>query len=472
MQNSKLIALLNSLSKIEMNQLNDFIRSPFHNKNELVIQLFHSLFRAYPKFKDHSIKKEVLFHATFGNVPFKEQKLRYLMSDLTKLVESFLILKVLETKPVLQNHFLLTALQKKHLSTLSPVVLEQSRKNQNKYPFLDQLFYYNQFMIESDHYEYIATKRNLAVKENLTDILENLDHYFLINKLKFSAELINHSNVYAGEINPLLLDEILLYIAQNTDKQVIGVQVYYTIIRTLLDPDNVAHYYKLKELLENNIESFPIHELNDMFIFARNYCAKQINSGKSEFLNEIFDLYETLIHNKIIYINGYLSQWDYKNIVAVGLRLNELDWVKSFIKEYKTHVDPEHSTNAYNYNLAMYHFYSGDFGKSLELIRDVEFTDVYYHLDCKSLLMKTYIELKEYEALHSLTEAFYVYLRRNKLISDYQRTSYSNFLRLTKKMIRIKYGEIDKANDLQSEIEQTTPMPNKLWLLKKVGELK
>jgi hypothetical protein len=471
MQNSKLTALLKSLSKIEMNQLNDFINSPFHNKNKQVNQLFQLLFKAYPGFKDKDIDKRNLIGSIFNNPDIKEQKLRYLMSDLTKLVESFLVVKVLETKPVLQNHFLLTALQAKHLSILSPAVLDQSRRNQEKYPFLDQLFYYNQFMIESDHYEYIATKRNLAVKENLTNILENLDHYFLINKLKFSAELINHSNVYAGEINPLLLDEILNYIAQNTENQVIGVQIYFTIIQTLNDPDNSAQYYKLKELLENNIESFPIHELNDMFIFARNYCAKQINSGKSEFLNEIFDLYKTLIHNKIIYINGYLSQWDYKNIVAVGLRLNELTWVKSFIKDYKSHVDPEHSINAYNYNLAMYHFYSGDFDKTLELIRDVEFTDVYYHLDCKSLLMKTYIELKEYEALHSLMEAFYVYLRRNKMISEYQRTSYSNFLRLTKKIIRIKYGEINKVIELQTEIEQTTPMPNKLWLLKKIGEL-
>ena len=52
------------------------------------------------------------------------------------------------------------------------------------------------------------------------------------------------------------------------------------------------------------------------------------------------------------------------------------------------------------------------------MLLKVEFNDVYYHLDSKSLLMKVYFELDEYDAFSSLVDAFKIYLRRNQTISE------------------------------------------------------
>lgn len=472
MHNSKLVHIIRTLNKPELNQLGDMILSPFFNKNESVSKLFSAIYKTYPKFKPELLDRQVLYSNVFGQKKFSEQKLRYMMSDLTKIAEKYLIYKELETKPILENHFLLTAFKSRNITRHSPSVLDQSNKLMKKYPFKDQLYYYEQYMIESDHYEYIASKRNVAVKENLNNIILSLDYYYVINKLKFSSELINHTNVYAGGYEHLLLDEILNYLKKNEPEDVPAIAIYHCILLTLTDTENEQHYFNLKSLLFENIKNFPLEELNDMFIFARNYCAKKINSGETQFLSEIFDLYKTLISNKIIFINNYLSQWDYKNIVSVGLRLGKFEWIHEFIYNYKLSILPDDRENSFTYNLAMYHYYLNEYERTLELLRDVEFTDVYYHLDCKSLLMKTYYELEEFDALHSLMDAFYVYLRRNKLISEYQRTSYSNLLKVVKKLIRIRYRDYKKVEDLENSLEGLSPIANMSWVKAKIKSLK
>lgn len=92
-----------------------------------------------------------------------------------------------------------------------------------------------------------------------------------------------------------------------------------------------------------------------------------------------------------------MSQWDYKNIVYLGLRLEEYSWVKNFIIKYNEELDPKTRKNAMSYNMAYYHFFLNNYDETLTLLRSVEFSDVYYHLDSKSLLMKTYYELEETE---------------------------------------------------------------------------
>jgi len=221
-------------------------------------------------------------------------------------------------------------------------------------------------------------------------------------------------------------------------------------------------------LLAEHGKLFPREELNDMYIFARNYCAQKINNGESNYLYEVFDLYRMLLNDQVLLVNGHLSQWDYKNIVAVALRLGKYDWARQFIRDFKDKLRPEERQNAYSYNLANYHYYRKEFEETMLLIRDVEFTDTYYHLDCKVLLLKSYYELGEIQALLSLIDSFYMYLKRNKAISEFQRSSYLNFLRIVRKLLRLKPGDGQKQAALKLELDRSHPIANVSWLKEKL----
>ena len=78
-----------------------------------------------------------------------------------------------------------------------------------------------------------------------------------------------------------------------------------------------------------------------------------------------------------------------------------------------------------------------------------------------------YFDLEETEAFYSLVEAFRTYLRRNKLISDVQRTSYINFIRYAKKLFGIRSAGKKIPLVLKKQMEATKQLGERSWLLKK-----
>jgi hypothetical protein len=91
-------------------------------------------------------------------------------------------------------------------------------------------------------------------------------------------------------------------------------------------------------------------------------------------------------------------------------------------------------------------------------------------LDSKILLLKTYYELEEVDAFFSLIDSFYVYLRRNDLISNYQKTICLNFVKFVKKLMRIKLGDKKAAEKLLEEIQETKHVASISWLIKKTSD--
>jgi len=116
-------------------------------------------------------------------------------------------------------------------------------------------------------------------------------------------------------------------------------------------------------------------------------------------------------------------------------------------------------------------FAKNDFKKALRLLTTIEFTDVYYHLDSKSLLLKIYYETEDYEPLFSLISTFAVYLRRSKIISEYQRSIYANQVKHVKRLAKIKSGNNYSLTKIKQAIEQYPQVADIGWLKVKIAEL-
>ena len=96
------------------------------------------------------------------------------------------------------------------------------------------------------------------------------------------------------------------------------------------------------------------------------------------------------------------------------------------------------------------------------------------------MLLRTYYDLDENEALLSLTRSFKQYLSRNKLIPEPRIQGMSNLIRFTNRASTIKsnIGFDSKAKSqkelkkLIEELEAARPIINKGWLESKIEELK
>jgi hypothetical protein len=219
--------------------------------------------------------------------------------------------------------------------------------------------------------------------------------------------------------------------------------------------------------LKDKTHFFSSGEVFDMFQYLMNYCIRKINLGNTGYVNTLFEIYQLVLERKIIYKDRYLSQWDFKNIVVIGLRAAKNEWVMNFIEKYKNDLPENEKENAYTYNLAYYHFGSGNYREAISMLQKVAFTDLYYQLDTRAILLKCYYELDDEEALLYHLAAFRIFLSRNKLVSDYQRTLYRNLIRYTTKLTRFINNKKQLKN-LLKDIEQEKQVADIGWLKAKV----
>jgi hypothetical protein len=184
----------------------------------------------------------------------------------------------------------------------------------------------------------------------------------------------------------------------------------------------------------------------------------------------LFDIYKEILSNKKLLRHDYLSQWEFKNITTLGLRLGHSKWVEGFIRKYNYFLRPSERRNAVIYNTANWHFHNRDFSTTLRLFQKVEFTDVYYQLDTRSIQLKTYYELGEEEMIYSHAAAFKVFLTRNKLIAPFQRTNYINLVNMVLRLIRAGTDR-SKLRKLDAMLAVTPQVADASWVRSKVEEL-
>ena len=192
----------------------------------------------------------------------------------------------------------------------------------------------------------------------------------------------------------------------------------------------------------------------------------------------MFELTRVQLEKGLLFEQNYLSEWQYKNIVTLGLRVGEQDWIKQFIEDYKAHLHPEKREHAYNFNLASLYYYNKQYDQALKLLLYLDLSDVRYAITAKSMLLYTYYELEETEALLGLSDTFRQYLKRQKNVSKDYRSGVDSLVRYTKKLALLKskraYESTDKwqasFDKLKQAILGDTSIVNKKWLVEKLEE--
>jgi hypothetical protein len=471
MHKSKTIILLKQFGSWELKELEKFIQSKYFNTSDLVTKTFNILKKDYPNFESSWLQKEKLFKKIFDNVAYDESKLRYVFSDLSKVIEEFIIHKELEKDTQQKRLLLLNFYMNKDLEKYFQQTFEEADKFHQKQHIKDEDYYFYKYLLEEKSYIYSQKQKSRSIDANLQIMVDNLDLFYLSAKLKHIGEMLTREMLLKVTYEKNLISEITQHIENKDYSANSAVNIYYQVVMMHLQPDNEAYYRHLIHLLDIHKNDFNQNELVDMYVFAQNYCTNKINSGHSQYLSEIFLLYKKMIDLNAIYENGYVRPNVFKNIITVGLRLEEYEWTEKFINEYKDKLEPSHIESATNYNLAWLYFAKKDYKKALKQLNSVEFIDIFYILGAKCLLLKIFYELNDYDAFYSLTESFYVYLKRNMLISEYQKSTHINFIKHIKQLMKVRIDREKSSIEKCREQILESKVLDMNWFLKKIDEL-
>ncbi|MEZ4773974.1 MAG: hypothetical protein R3D00_12385 [Bacteroidia bacterium] len=471
MHQTKLIRLLKTFSAWEIRAFDDFVRSPFFNKNPSVTRLWQLTKEFAPAFDQPELERKLVFTVIFPKEAFDEQKLRYLMTDLTRLIENFWVYKYRENHSVRFQQDITEVFQERNLTKDREESAAKLGKMLNKLPVRKTSDLLQKFLFEENEYLQQAHSRDRHHSSSVSQVMDSLDHLYLAKKLRYSCEVVNRANILQQEARLFLTTEILQQIDSFSAKDSPLIHLYHTTLLTLTDGANENHYFTLRQQLENSLQTLDKEELNHLYAFALNYAIKQFNTGRSEYGKEIFDLYKTLIENRIIFEGEQLPVPHFKNMVAIGTRLREFVWVESFIENYEKHLPESDRFNAYTYNLAYLLFEKKEFSRVLRMLSSVEFSDVFYQTDAKTVLLRTYYEIEDFDGLTYLMGSFRMFLRRNKQLSDYQRKLYLNLIKVTQLLMRYRLGEKVTIYQINQQIEKTPDIAGLNWVKAKIGEL-
>lgn len=471
MHNSKILRILRTFSAWDIYHLNDFVDSPFYNKNDQAIALWEYVKTYAPDFDHSDLERLNVYGQIFPGETFNHGKFRHLQTDLTRLMEKFLVVKYRENHPQEVMHDLARAyaergLEKDYEETCRKYLKKAEARTQS-----ETADFLREFEFEESRYLHGIQSRARNQTSTVSEVMQALDRMYLAKKLRYSCEVINRANILQEDYRLFLTDEITARLADFPHLHHPLIDLYRQTLMTLTQGEEESHYYSLRNALEESFDQIEPSELNHLYAFALNYAIRQFNSGKQEYGRQIFDLYKVLIEQHLIFEQEILPVPHYKNMVAIGTRMKEFDWVEEFIKEYQKYLPEEDAHNACTYNLAYLLFAKGEYRKVLKLLSSVEFTDIFYLTDARATLLRTYYELDDFDGLAYLQGSFRMLLRRDKQLSDYQRKLYLNLIKITQLLMKYQLGEKITLEQIQAHIDKSPNIAAKGWVLEKLKEL-
>ncbi len=477
MKDRKISIALSSLSIYELNSFLKFVQSPYFNVNQYIAHFASIIIEAIKGNNLVEIAAQDIWKKVYKSEPYNNQKFLKLNSDLTKLLEIYLAQKEMESSESLMTNLKLEGAKKRNLENLySGIISEAERLNKSEYNQSAE-YYLTKYQIEKNLFslktenEKKNEKFEITSALNIKAITDNLDNFYIADKLRQYCTLLSWKKMYKIEIELDNMDYIIQMANQPPFNTVPPISIYYKMLLTYQDERNLANYHELRQLTKTFIHIFPIEEQREIYSTILGYCINKINKNQSEFFRETFEVYKDGITENILLVDQSISVTTFRNIAIAALRVEEFSWTENFIHEYSKFVDEKYRDNAVQFSLARLEFYRKNYHKVLTHLNSVNYEDIWYNLNAKTIYLHSYYELDEFDALESLLQSFKMYIRREKSLSTDRKTHYLHLIKFTSALMKINHRDQPKLMKLKSEIETTQGVVSKPWLIEKVDQL-
>lgn len=468
---NKIYTILHQFSKVEINRLEKYVQSPYFNRSETLVTLLGVYIKNIESRKPKTYTKEALWEILHPKDKYDDARLRKYNSDLLGLVEGYMAQQLYDENPLHQAIYLMDAVARKKMDKLHNSTVRSTRLLSDKQQYRPASYYYYQYQIERNYYKLTDYESKRDDKSNIEEIINNLDRFYLAEKLKYYLEILTRQRVISHAYDVLFIEEILQHLEKQQYLEFPPIAIYYQVYLTHRDPDNEVHYYRLKELINTHIDTFPPEEAYSIYRIALNYCIGKWNKGSIPFQEEYLHIYEELLDKREILEKVEFTSSSFRNTVVAACRLKKYNWAEKFIQNFQDKLPKEERDNTVSTNLAIVYFYQKKYDKVIDLLKGVEYIDILANLSAKSMLLMTYYEMDEANLLFSFMESFKVFLSRHKSITAERKKAYLDLIKFVKKLTEIIPRDKKAIAKLKAELEETKNVASRNWLLEKVEEM-
>jgi tetratricopeptide (TPR) repeat protein len=314
-----------------------------------------------------------------------------------------------------------------------------------------------------EEYE-LLTVQNPTDSASFQEMVQHADASYLSNRLRLICMAYAQRQVYKTSLDALDLPEIVALAERPEWEGTPAVSLYLACYRMLRQPDQVAWFHTFTRMLKDVQPVFEDNEMRGLYLQAINYCIRRLNNGEDHFFQEVLLLYQSALTNGYLLEQGILSRFAYHNIVAAGLHVGELEWVNSFIHTYKGQLERKYRESSFSFNLARLEYQRKRYDAVLELLQKANYRDPLLNLAARTLLLKTWYELGEFELLQSHLDAMRSYVQRKQVIG-YHKANYLNIIRYADRIMKVNMNDEKAVAALRKAITNEEVLTEKDWLL-------
>lgn len=469
MKQPKLYLHLQTLNKKALKRFSDFVASPYFSRHEETKTFFASLVRFHP---DYEMTDEKVFSKAFPGRPYDNARLRVLRTYLLDMLHRFWTLEEMEKDEEQKIRLKIRALGHQGLGLDQRKEIEKSKEPLEASPLSSLSTAYHAYSLAESWVD-SNFKMNTRTGENDIHVaLRRLDEYAISNRLKILCAIWNNRANITQEEHDFGIRETLDLTERLQLHQQPLLGLYYHLLHLLTEADHEVHFPIMRDLLRENQAHIDSSELVNIFGFLINYCLYAYNRGRPEFLRIAFEVYQEMIALNLLFGQGGFSAHNYKNILALGARLKEFGWTRTFLEETYLKLPERWRDGVFHYGHAYLDFAEGSYKEAKQHLLQVEFYDQLYRSSHQVLLLRIYYETTEVEPFFALIETFRRYLNRNNDLSEGMIAALQNQISLTKKTFELKLGEQKQTvQELRDEVLSIQPMVDRSWILEKLDEM-
>jgi flagellar biosynthesis regulator FlbT len=474
MHNSKIIAILKTLTPKEFRDFGRFVHSPFFNRLRNVVKLYEVLKKYYPEFSNRNLSEGSIYMKIFPSEKFDYWKMKNLISDLMALAEEYLAYTKYRTDNFNRTKYFLESLHTRHLDKMFENKFNEAGKIIKTDYIEGENDYFRKYQLELLAGNHEFDKRDFSSENRLQIITDNFIKFSLLRILKMYIYMINENVVYRVENKELvLINEIINHIKEFKYHDTPAIRIYFLILMIIMDDEEAEKYYfELKDIkikYKNNLETDELYNIN---ICIANFCTKKVLLGAKRFLSEYFEAIKDSIFHDPWGNPDIITHFRFMNAVITGIKLGEIKWVESFIRDFQNKLQPEYRDETVGLTTAMLLFANNNYEKALAELTKINFDDCHHKMHLRNLTLQIYFELNHFEPALSIIDSYRHFLTREKSISELYRNYNVNFIKYFNELLKLKIGIKEmSADDLLYDVNKSPEFANKDWILEKLREL-
>ncbi len=495
--------LLSLLSADEQQRLFIFLSSPYCTGKPADNECLRFVKAGLEKSGEEDGAAESIFAKVYPEKAFSDNIFNELARKTKHQIEQFLIAETKGLAEQEQDSLMLLRFFRKRdmLNDFDSTIKKLESSKENKVALSDEAYLIN-YLIEFEKSQFQSLHNQKKDDLNLQKTIAALDEFYYSQRMLVTCALLiqNHLAPFPSQIDVLLPFDFASANAAFFKK---GFGKLLRQAYTLLKGKIEETAYLFDEFYTTLIKESPsLHKEHfDTFErYALHYCARQLNIGNEQFAKQLFQLQKHRVEAGRVYIenSNTILKDEFQSIVAVALRLGEVEWAGQFITAHQKRIGgTRYPSDCYRYNLANYYFHQKDYRAAKRYLLQNTYEDKQYKLSSRILTIKVLYEINDIELDAALDAAkSYLSEKKNKNVAESKPEAKTqkpgkqkikgqttdipkdkwemcnNFVKAMFRLSRVTpLTEVALVEKILIDVEHTDLIADRAWLIEKLEEI-